>query len=539
MLARPGCTLSAELYSEIFLYLSRRDLVQLSRTCRVLFNVTIGHIWRVVRLRPLLALLPGLCIVPDSGGLYESIAPTLGISMLSKDYYARFSLYAPYVEVLKTESWSYLCSPSKYFSDRPAYSSLHQVVLPALKDVDMAYKWSSSSWVGGAYDKPSLMWMTLLIPPTLQSLSFTATDQRDLSLLGTLLARCPQLTRFKFRPDQRPNWDTWLSFSAFRIPQEIMSLEVFCAEINNVGYSWLSKLPKLQSLELLLCQRFSRMQPHTLHSGSYNPPPSPTYPHAFSALRSLSISVTDKNKLQQIIQIWCVIAAHITHATIKASKQAWSLDMFDKLFAGLALHCSEVSFLQFKESEINNGIGMLPLTVSHFSALQPLPLRILRINRPLSMPDDCNILAYMAKLFPELEELWLEGTPIMIEELLQATVYFPHIRHLEIGLHTLKPRSRPLNHILKDQGQHVDSDHTSGSILALELCVIERQEDRRAFSAEDWDFIAGFLTLRWSSISIKPSPIEDLLERTFKINEKFAFHSAQRVKNKCREEETP
>ncbi|EUC61061.1 hypothetical protein RSOL_381310 [Rhizoctonia solani AG-3 Rhs1AP] len=537
MLTRPGYTLSAELYSEIFLYLGRRDLVHLSRTCHSLFNVTIGHIWRVVRLRPLLALLPGLSIPPDSGGLSEPVASALG--MLSKDYYARFSLYAPYVEVLKTESWSYLCSPSKYFSGRPAYSSLNQVVLPGLKDVDMAYKWSSSSWVGGAYDKPSLMWMTLLIPPTLKSLSFTATDQRDLSLLGTLLARCPQLTRFKFHPDQRPNWDTWLSVSAFRIPQEITSLEVYCAEVNNVGYSWLSKLPKLQSLELLLCQRFSRMQSRSLHSASSNPPrPPPTFPHAFSALRNLCISVTDKNKLQQVIQIWCAIAAHITHATINASKQVWTLDMFDKLFTSLASHCSKVTFLQFNEFEMNNGTEMLPLTVSHFSALQPLPLRILRINRPLSMPDDCNILAFMAKLFPELEELWLEGTPIMIEELLQATVYFPHIRRLEIGLHTLKPKSKPLSHILKGHGQHVDRDCMPKSTLALELCVIERQEDRRAFSAEDWDFIAGFLTSHWSSISIKPSPIEDLLERTFKINEKFALHSAQRAENRCRDKES-
>src|SRR4051812_25343162 len=125
--------------------------------------------------------------------------------MTSKDYYARFSLYAPYVEVLKTETWSYLCSPSKHFADRPTHGSLRQIVLPALKDVDMGYNWSSSGWVG-AYDKPNLMWMTLLIPPTLKSLSFTAADQRDLSLLGTLLARCPQLTQFKFRPDQRPNW---------------------------------------------------------------------------------------------------------------------------------------------------------------------------------------------------------------------------------------------------------------------------------------------------------------------------------------------
>ncbi|CUA71021.1 hypothetical protein RSOLAG22IIIB_04413 [Rhizoctonia solani] len=120
----------------------------------------------------------------------------------------------------------------------------------------------------------------------------------------------------------------------------------------------------------------------------------------------------------------------------------------------------------------------------------------------------------------------------MIEELLQAGVYFPRIRHLEIGLHTLKPRSKPLSRVLKGYDKQID--HKTGSALNLELCVIERQEEHWTFNAEDWDFIARLLASCWSSISIKPSPIEELLERTFKVNEIFASHP--RAGKKCREE---
>ncbi|KAH7345662.1 hypothetical protein B0J17DRAFT_640725 [Rhizoctonia solani] len=532
-----GHALPAELYAHIFSDLDRHDLVQVSQACRILFNVTIRYLWRVVDLRPLLALLPGSCMVSDPRGLLEPETPTL--LMTSDDYYTRFRLYAPYVEVLETESGSYSCAPSKYFMDRRTYSSLRRIQLPNLKEVDMGHIWSGSGWAsGGTYGKPSLFWMALLIPATIKGLSFTATDQRDLSLLGTLLARCTQLTQFKFRPDQRPNWDTWLSILAFHIPQEITNLEISCAEVNNAGYSWLSKLTKLQSLELLLCQSFGQLPQRNLRRTS---DPSPVaYPHAFSTLRNLCISITHHSQLPQIIQICRTIAAHITHITIKAPGRIWTPDMFNGLFLGLTSHCLKLSFLHLHESGPQSyGADVPSFPISHLSVLQSLPLRALKISYQLSLIDDSNPLKYVATLFPNLEELWLEKTPIIIDELLEAKINFPHMCRLELGFHNLKPTHKFLSDTLGGADRYVDSNYAPQSTLALipGLCLDRGSEDDRwwSYSVEDWDFAAKLLTSRWSSVYLDTSHGAEPLDRYFKINEKFDFYSAQRDKNRRRE----
>ncbi|KAG8762240.1 hypothetical protein FRC11_010333 [Ceratobasidium sp. 423] len=321
---------------------------------------------------------------------------------------------------------------------------------------------------------------------SLSEIKFNLDDAHDSSNAQNLFSRCPQLTQFTFSPDQRPNWDTWSAISALPVAQELTSLEVRCAEVSTDGYIWLSKLPKLQCLKLYFGQHYGQLpqpsEPPKDHSVAF--------PHAFSSLRNLYISVGEE--LHHIIPVWRTIAAHVTHITIETWNRICTLDMFNQLFSSLVKNCPKVSFLHLHEyvpMSIEDNAPHLP--VSHLSTLQRLPLRALRIDRPLALDDGCGAMQSVGALFPELEELWLEKTPIKMDDLLQATLYFPHVRRLRLCLHILKPTSETLSTILGDTSQYFDGGCPPDSKLALELHTgVGVNNARNPYNETDWDLAA-------------------------------------------------
>ncbi|CAE6422883.1 unnamed protein product [Rhizoctonia solani] len=529
MLARSGRALPLEIYSLIFSYLDCRNLVQLSQVCRILFDATIRHIWQEVELRQLLALLPGAYHRTD---VDEPEAPAPGIS--SEDYCARFALYAPHVKVLNMQSSFGSCTPSRDFMAHRAGNTIGWFKLPNLEGVNIRYSYYATSHSSALYRQSSTMWAICMIPPTLKNLSFTAGTRRDLPLLGILFSMCPQLAQFKFGPDQILDWNTWNCISALPMAHELTSLEVRCARISDAGYLWLSKLPKLQDIKLYFGEHHYQLPEPDITSNYC----SVTHPHAFSALRKLHISVNDKEGLQYIMRIWRTIATHVTHVTIETWDRICTLDMFSQLFSGLIANCPKTTFFHLHEyvpTSIEDDAPRLP--VSHLSALQQLPLRVLRIDRALALDDDCGAIRSVGILFPELEELWLENTPIKIDDLLQATRCFPRIRRLRLCLHVVKPTLEPLSTILGDTRQFFDGGYRPHSNLALELYNrMGVNEGHAAYNATDWDFVVSLLVAHWSTVSIIESYDGIVFRHFFKIDEKIAFHLAQRAKNKCQEQ---
>ncbi|KDN40227.1 hypothetical protein RSAG8_08290, partial [Rhizoctonia solani AG-8 WAC10335] len=529
MLARSGRALSLEIYSLIFSHLGRHNLVQLSQVCRILFDAAIRHIWQEVELRQLLALLPGSYCRTD---IDQPEAPTPGIS--SKDYCARFALYAPHVKVLNMQSSSGSCTPSRDFMAHRAGNTIGWFKLPNLEGVNIRYSYypTSTPHSPTLYRHSSVLWAIWMIPPTLKNLSFTAGNRQDPPLLSKLFTTCPQLAQFKFDLHQAIDEDIWNYISALPIAQELTSLEVRCAGISDAGYLWLSKLPKLQDIKLHFDHYYYPLDPDVASNYSV------TYPHTFSALRKIHISIKNEYELRYIMRIWRTIATHVTHVTIETWGRICTLDMFSQLFSGLIANCPKTTFFRLHEYVPKHMKDYVPrFPVSHLSALQQLPLRVLRIDRALTLDDGCGAMRSVGTLFPELEELWLENTPIKIDDLLQAAIYFPRIRRLRICLHDVKPTSEPLSTILGDTRQFFDAGYRLDSNLALELHPgIDANEGHPVYNATDWDFVASLLVAHWSTVSIIESYGGIVFRHFFKIDEKIAFHLAQRAKNKCQEQ---
>ncbi|EUC61070.1 hypothetical protein RSOL_381400, partial [Rhizoctonia solani AG-3 Rhs1AP] len=296
---------------------------------------------------------------------------------------------------------------------------------------------------------------------------------------------CPQLTRLKFSPDQVPDWDTWDYISGLPILRELTSLEVHSAEINNAGYLWLSKLPKLQDLMLNVGDPYGQLpKPDSSLDHDFV-----AYPQAFSALRSLYISVINEKGLQYIMQIWRTIATHVTHITIETWDRICTLEIFSELCTGLITDCPNTSFFHLHEPSAI-GDKAPPLPVSHFSTLQKLSLRTLRIDRRLALEDGRGAMKSIGTLFPQLEELWLENTPITIDDLLQATKYLPCIRRSRLYLRARKPTSQPLSAILGEARQTFDGGYRPNSNLVIELGYGGSSRGHVDYNGADWDFVA-------------------------------------------------
>ncbi|KAL5637903.1 hypothetical protein ACGC1H_002240 [Rhizoctonia solani] len=481
MFARPDCALPIEIYPLIFTYLDRRSPVQLSRVCRILFNATIRHIWQEVELRWLLALFPGPYCHND---VDEPLAPEATMSV--EAYCARFALYAPHVKIVNMESPGPCTLSTDFILDR-AENTTGQLTLPNLEAVNVHNLFDPMLRGQETYRQSCDLWMVWMIPPTLQKLSFIARIHRNPLLHNLIVAMCPQLTRFKFFSGHIPGWDLWGYISILPTLQELTSLEIRCAEISNAGYRWLSKLPKLQDLKLKVGDHCGQL-PKPDSSLDYD---FVAYPQAFSTLKSLHISVSNEKGLQYIMQIWRTIATHVTHITIETWNRICTLDMFDQLSSSLITDCPNTTFFhprEYMRSTVCD--NALPLPISHLSALRKLPLRTLRVDRPLALEDGSGAMKSIGTLFPELEELWL-NIPIKIEDLLQATKYLPYVRRSRLHLHAQKPTSQPLSANLGETRQTFDHGYRSDSNLAVVLHYgAESNERYEKYNAADWDFAA-------------------------------------------------
>lgn len=513
-------SLPPEIYQIIYSHLSRRDLARLLRSCRAIFDLTVPYLWQNVSLGQLLHLIPACTLGGNAAEKIQFIPfPS------PDDYFARFDIYASQVESLRcdalegfpddnaqraTQSWI-----SEHVSDR--------VLLPRLKRAIVRICMPPDE----GRQRDYRFWVNLLVPDTLKELMLwtNGVNDEETRFLHKILSGKPGLTHLNLNPYSAGSLDPWDFVKSLTVPS-IQELVLTTCTLNDSILIWMSQMIQLRSLKLLT---------HTMwpHKGFFVSLAGGHQYNSFGTLEALSIDLSVEG-WPALGEIWRTpIVRHIIRLGIKAHNLKFDPRSATHFLTTLAAYSPKIQHIELTEDAsliMNPNTPKFPASL--LQILRSLPLRTLRISRPIAQENGCSVFQAIGNLWPDMEELCL-WTSVEPQELMGVSAHLPRLRHLQVSTPSTKRTPEPLSSDYEKVA--ASPPDVFKSHLTLNLYFDQRRSDTQRFDYDlaDLDFLARMLALLCQKVCVSgPSGSQKYSEQEKHFMERFHYHSDEYIKDR-------
>jgi hypothetical protein len=416
-----------------------------------------------------------------------------------------------------------------YVSDR--------VMLPRLKTFSLCHS-SQDEFRGHQF------WIEALIPDTLEEFSLEA-DDKYRQLLDTVISKRVRLARLSMHTKYNGKREFWNNIIDLSAPQALTILDLYDCDLNNDVLVWISKMPKLAELTLVIFKsprwRLAELPAHLITQSPSD---------LFKTLRYLTIHVRDDNSGYGLLkQIWkTALVSHITHLGLSIySHEGTNLERCRNFLASLALKSPNICQLILNDPNQNPWHELPEMTVDLLSSLRSLPIRIFEIFFPIIPPSGQSVFSAVGGIWNNLEGLYLSGSVVELHDLLQAPVDLPQLQNLEISLWPTKPSPEPLTDALSSYLTESKHPH-SGWLRRRSLGLFFRGDYhwRYQYDTKDWDVLARYeilmdsyvptewahmhriLVERWSNIYVAVGDPRDIcFGFSYPLQERISYYSSQ------------